>query len=117
MTARATCSLTLVLAVFTPAAFAAESARILDGKVIFQAQKCDMCHGVSPAGITPTGKIKAPDLTGRAAKRDAASLGKYLRQAEAIGGKKHLKAFTGSDEEIGALIAWLQKQNAPNKSK
>jgi len=32
-------------------------------------------------------------------------------------GKKHLKAFTGSDEEIGALIAWLQKQNAPSESK
>jgi hypothetical protein len=27
-----------------------------------------------------------------------------------LDGKKHAKAFTGSDEELGALIAWLQAQ-------
>lgn len=102
----------LAFAVLAPSLEAGEPAKTLDGKAIFQAQKCDMCHAVSSADIKATGKIKAPDLAGRAAKLDAAAIGKYLRKEEAIGGKKHIKPFTGSDEELGALIAWLQKQTA-----
>jgi hypothetical protein len=70
---------------------------------------------VSSAEIKATGKIKAPDLTGTAAKRDATLLSGYLRRNAEIGGKKHIKPFTGSDEEAGALIAWLQKQVPPAK--
>jgi len=62
-----------------------------------------------------TGKIKAPDLTGHATERDATLLSRYLRRDADINGKKHLKPFTGSDEEVGALIAWLQKQTAATK--
>jgi mono/diheme cytochrome c family protein len=94
---------------------AAPAASTLDGKKIFLDQKCNLCHAVSSAGIEPTGKIKAPDLAGLAAKEDAAWLGKFLRKEADHKGKKHLKPFTGSDEELGALIAWLQKQTAPAK--
>ena len=112
MSSRISRSLLAVAAVLAaPALFAAEPAK-LDGKAIFQAQKCDMCHAVSSAGITPTGKIKAPDLAGKTAKLDAAVLSKFLKKEEAIAGKKHIKPFTGTDEELSALIAWLQKQNA-----
>ncbi|PYQ50314.1 MAG: hypothetical protein DMF78_16025 [Acidobacteria bacterium] len=89
-------------------------AATLDGKQIFLDQKCNMCHAVSSAGITPTGKIKAPDLAGLAAKEDAAWLSKFLRKAADKNGKKHIKPFTGSDEELGAVIAWLQKQTKPD---
>ena len=82
-----------------------------DGKEIFLGQKCNMCHAVSSAGITPTGKIKAPDLTGLASKEDAAWLGKFLKkEAPDKKGKKHIKPFTGSDEDLTALVGWLQKQ-------
>jgi hypothetical protein len=27
-----------------------------------------------------------------------------------VNGKKHIKPFTGTDEEMGALVAWLQQQ-------
>ena len=37
-------------------------------------------------------------------------LGKYLRKRAEIDGEQHVRAFTGTDEELGALIAWLQKQ-------
>jgi mono/diheme cytochrome c family protein len=94
---------------------ASANAATLDGKKIFQDQKCDMCHAVSSAGITPTGKIKAPDLTEVAAKEDAAFLTKFLRKQADKNGKKHIKAFTGSDEELGALVAWLQKQTKAAK--
>ena len=92
----------------TPAA--AQSAKVLDGKAIFLAQKCNMCHSILPAGIEHTMKSsKAPDLVGLA-KTDAKLLNGYLRKTADINSKKHVKQFTGSDEELGALIAWLQKQ-------
>ncbi len=90
----------------------AQAQKVLDGKQIFLAQKCNLCHSVSPAGIeatTKSEKMKGPDLVGES-KRDAKLLNGYLRKIADINGKKHIKQFTGSDEEIGALIAWLQKQ-------
>lgn len=101
----------LLLAVSYSAA--AEAPKVLDGKQIFLAQKCNLCHTVSSAGIQATvksEKMKGPDLTGLAPKVDASLLNDYLRKKVEINGKKHGKEFTGSDEEIGALIAWLQKQ-------
>lgn len=95
-----------------PAA-AAEAPKTLDGKQIFLAQKCNLCHSVSSAGIQATvksEKMKGPDLTGVAPKLEARLINDYLRKKATINDKKHGKEFTGSDEEIGALIAWLQKQ-------
>lgn len=83
----------------------------LDGKAIFLAQKCNLCHSVSTQGIERTmksEKMAGPDLVN--VKEDAAFLGKFLRKQADLHGKKHGKAFTGSDEELGALIAWIQAQ-------
>ncbi len=94
-------------------AAAAKVPEVLDGKQLFLSQKCSVCHTVSSAGIqatTKSAKMKGPDLTGVAPKLDARLLNDYLRKKAEINGKKHGKEFTGSDEEIGALIAWLQKQ-------
>ena len=106
--------LSSLLALAVPAALAlstpGRAAEQLDGKKIFLAQKCETCHAVSSAEIKMTGKIKGPDLAGAAAKRDATLLSNYLRRNADINAKKHVKPFTGSDEELGALIAWLQKQ-------
>ena len=90
----------------------AQGPKVLDGKQIFLAQKCNLCHSVSPAAIeatTKSEKMKGPDLVGES-KRDAKLLNGYLRKTADLNGKKHAKQFTGSDEELGALIAWLQKQ-------
>ena len=109
--AGAVSALLLAFALSTPATAAAPAK--LDGKAIFLAQKCNLCHDVSSAAITATTKsatLKGPDLTGKASKRDATLLNNYLRRKADIDGKKHKKEFSGSDEEIGALIAWLQQQ-------
>jgi mono/diheme cytochrome c family protein len=85
----------------------------LDGKAIFLAQKCNLCHSISTAGIeatTKSEKMKGPDLAGAAVKIDAKLLSGFLKKTAEINDKKHIKMFTGSDEELGALIAWLQKQ-------
>ena len=84
-----------------------------DGKELFLAQKCNLCHSVSSAGIERTvksEKVAGPDLTDLAAKETAATLTQFLRKQGEINGKKHGKGFTGSDEELAALIAWLQQQ-------
>ncbi|HEX7182848.1 MAG TPA: cytochrome c [Thermoanaerobaculia bacterium] len=83
----------------------------LDGKAIFLAQKCSMCHSVSTAGIEATvksEKMKGPDLVN--VKEDAKLIVDYLRKKADIKGKKHGKVFTGTDEELGALVAWIQQQ-------
>ena len=85
-----------------------------DGKQIFLAQKCNLCHDVSSAGIaatTKSEKVKGPDLTGKTAKLDVKLLGDFLHKKAEIDGKKHAKLFTGSDPELAALIAWLQQQD------
>lgn len=85
----------------------------LDGKQIFLAQKCNLCHTVSSAGIQATvksEKMKGPDLAEVAPKLEAKLINDYLHKKAEINGKKHGKEFTGSAEEMDALIAWLQKQ-------
>jgi mono/diheme cytochrome c family protein len=102
--------LVLVAAVAGMAVPGTRAAEQLDGKAVFTAQKCETCHAVSSAGIKATGKVKAPDLAGTAAKHDATLLASFLRKKADVNGKKHIKPFTGTDEEMGALIAWLQQQ-------
>jgi mono/diheme cytochrome c family protein len=85
----------------------------LDGKTLFLAQKCNLCHSVSSAGIermVKSEKVAGPDLTDLAAKENAATLTKFLKKEGEIDGKKHGKLFTGSDEELAAVISWLQQQ-------
>ncbi len=101
----------LVVGAFALAAPTAEGA---DGKEVFLAQKCNLCHAVSSAGIeatTKSEKLKGPDLS-TVELPDAATLAAYLKKEQEIDGKKHSKQFTGSDEELQALIAWLQEQAA-----
>lgn len=107
------------LGVFTPVGTTAVTAPALaasydslDGQKVFLAQKCNLCHGVEAADIaatTKSDKVKGPDLSEVAEQRDDEWLADYLRKEEAIDGKQHVKAFTGSDEELGAVIAWLHE--------
>src|SRR4030095_4115064 len=100
----------VLLAVLYSGPVAGQAAK-LDGKALFLGQKCNMCHSVPTQGIERTmksEKMAGPDLVN--IKEDAAFLNKFLRKQADLHGKKHGKAFTGSDEELGALIAWIQAQ-------
>jgi mono/diheme cytochrome c family protein len=118
-----TAALALVLAVPLAAAlfysgpggqaYAASAGTGPDGKAVFLAQKCNLCHAVGAAGIeatTKSEKMKGPDLTGAVAERGAEWTAKFLKKEVDRDGKKHGKAFTGSDEELAALVAWLAEQ-------
>jgi len=111
----------LVLFLGAVGAVSAHQKKVLDGKQIFLDQKCNMCHDVSSATITATtksDKMKGPDLTGLLADKDAAVIADELRKKKNLAsGKSHPKAFTGTDEELGALIAWLQQQKKGTAAK
>jgi mono/diheme cytochrome c family protein len=103
----------VLLAVFYSGPASGAAAPAKDGKQLFLDQKCNLCHSVSSAGIERTmksEKMAGPDLTNLAAKQDAATLTKYLHKQVEINGKKHGKTFTGSDEDLAAVVSWLQQQ-------
>ena len=77
------------------------------GKKVFLDQKCDMCHSVESAAIAKKPTTKS-DLSNIGSTRNADWLTKYLKKEEAIEGKKHMKAFTGKDEDFTALVKWLE---------
>jgi cytochrome c5 len=82
-----------------------------DGKASFESAKCNMCHDVSTVGIKATvksEKMKGPDLVGLSV--DAATLKPYLKGETEINGTKHKKKFTGSEEELQAIVDWLVEQ-------
>jgi cytochrome c2 len=93
---------------------AADSApRPLDGKEIFLAQKCNMCHSVPPAGIeatTKSEKMKGPNLVDL--EREAAWLEGFLTKKVELNGQLHKKELKGSEQELDALVAWLLKQQS-----
>jgi mono/diheme cytochrome c family protein len=101
----------LLASLATPPTVSAQET--LDGKQLFLREKCNLCHAVGKAGIAATvksEKMQGPDLS-KVTDRKPALLTDYLRQKTEIDGTKHKKAFKGSDEELGALVSWLQRQN------
>lgn len=98
----------LVVAV---AAAQEEGAAAGDGKAIFEAQKCDMCHDVSSVGITAktkSEKMKGPNLVG--IDKDADWIMKYLLKEVDLDGKKHTKKFSGGEDELKVLAEWIAAQ-------
>lgn len=88
-------------------------AAAVDGKEVFLAQKCNMCHGVSTAGIeatTKSAKMKGPDLVGVVQAHEPSWIADLLHKKIDVNGKKHSKEFKGTDEELTALIDWLAAQ-------
>ena len=84
-----------------------------DGKEIFLAQKCNLCHGVSSAGIvatTTSEKMKGPDLKGKVAERGVEWTTKYLKKEVDNNDKKHGKELKLTPEETKTLVDWLAAQ-------
>jgi mono/diheme cytochrome c family protein len=107
-------ALAVSIAVLAPGATApAAAAAAPDGKAVFLAQKCNLCHSVQPAGIERTSKAektKGPDLAGVGKRHDAAWIKRWLARQEQMNGKKHLLPFKGKPEEMEAVVAWLMTQ-------
>lgn len=79
------------------------------GREVFLGQRCDTCHGVGSAGIEAKTSAGG-DLTGAGSSLDRAAIAAILEGGETPGGKRHPKKFSGSQEELDALIDWLLAQ-------
>jgi len=95
----------------------AQDAKPADGKAIFEANKCMSCHSIKNVGIEAkkaegeeAEENKAPDLSGVGLEKDAEFITKYLQKLEAVNGKKHMKKFKGTEDELKTLAAWLAEQ-------
>jgi cytochrome c2 len=80
-----------------------------DGKEIFLAQKCNMCHSIDSQEIVKKSeKMKGAELSDVGSRvTDAAWLKGFLTQTEMKDGEKHKKKFKGTDEELDTLVTWI----------
>lgn len=80
----------------------------LDPQTLFvDTYKCQTCHSAKSAGIeAKSEKMGGGDLSGYQTD-DFDALAEYLRKEVDREGGKHKKGFTGSDEELKAIIDWL----------
>jgi mono/diheme cytochrome c family protein len=82
----------------------------LDGKQIFLDNKCSNCHSIHIEGIKgkrPEGGAKPSDLSNTGAKLKPEWIEKWLMKEETLYGKKHMKKFKGTSEELHVLAEWL----------
>ena len=89
---------------------AATPARAADGKELFLAQKCNLCHSISVAGIertTKSEKMAGPDLTGVVAEKGVDWAMKFLHKEIDLDGKKHGKEWKGTPEQLQQVTAFL----------
>ncbi|MGE5458523.1 MAG: c-type cytochrome [Methanococcaceae archaeon] len=78
-----------------------------DGKKIFEANKCNMCHSIKAEKIEATSKSKAPDLSAVGSDQKPEWIQKFLKKDEQLNGKKHPFMFKGTDAELKTLATWL----------
>ena len=107
--ARLATGLVMTLALLIAAPFVGAD----DGKEVFLAQKCNMCHAVSSADIeakVKSEKMMGPNLTGMVNADNAETIAKFLKKEAQIDGKDHKKEFAGTDDELKTIIAWLETQ-------
>jgi mono/diheme cytochrome c family protein len=92
-----------------------EKADLADGKALFEASKCNMCHAVKAAGIeakVKSEKMQGPDLTGLGSRFEADWVVKYLRKEVQLEEKDHKGTFKGSEDDVKAIMAWLDGLSA-----
>lgn len=88
----------------TPALYADDAA----GKQMFLDNKCNTCHSIESKEIKKTMESsKAPDLSNVGSTRTADWIVQYLQKKADIEGKKHMKGWTGKDEDLKKLADWL----------
>ncbi len=84
------------------------------GKGVFKDNKCDKCHTIESQGIERNGAPgpgkQPPDLSGVGLRHNADWIKGWLLKTEEQNGKKHLKKWTGTDDELATITTWLAVQ-------
>lgn len=103
----------------------AEDAKEPAGKTLFLTYKCNSCHTIKAAGVekkaaegeadstTAASKKKPTDLSSVGLDAKADWIAKYMKKLETTkDGKKHMKLFKGTAEELATLSTWLETMKA-----
>jgi mono/diheme cytochrome c family protein len=92
-----------LVVLLTPAAADAQ-----DGKAAFLENKCNVCHTVESQQIEKTSKMAGTDLSDAGNMVESADWlkGFLLKENETAKGK-HMKTWSGSEEQLQAIIGWL----------
>jgi len=111
-----------------------EEAKEPEGKTLFLSNKCNSCHTIEAVGVekkssseeksdstaattAATSKKKPPDLSSVGLDVKADWMTKYLKKLETTkDGKKHMKLWKGTDEELASLTSWLETMKAEKKA-
>lgn len=81
-----------------------------DPKELFEKNKCNTCHSVPKANIKSKMPTKYPELPDKLLKETKIDeLVKFIKQETNLKGKKHGLKFKGSDDELKAILKWLQE--------
>ncbi len=80
-----------------------------EGKTLFMAKKCNLCHAIDSQGIAKKSeKMKGKELSNIGSEGKSADwLKGWLLQTELKEGEKHKKKFKGTDQEMKAITNWL----------
>jgi mono/diheme cytochrome c family protein len=84
-----------------------------EGRQAFLDKNCNMCHAVETADIEARTRSEAmlgPDLAREARELTDQEMTAYLKRETDLEGKRHPRAFVGTDEELNAIVAWVQHQ-------
>jgi cbb3-type cytochrome oxidase cytochrome c subunit len=117
-TAAAALALPLAVTVAEEGAKTDADAKVPEGQKIFVASGCTSCHSMKGQGIEKkkttaspaTTATKPPDLSAVGIERDQAWISKFLQKTETLHGKKHMKTWKGTPEQLGTLTGWLAEQ-------
>ena len=83
------------------------------------ANKCNTCHAIKADAIEKTSKTKMkkepPDLSTIGDQKTADWIVKYLKKQEMLDNAKHVKAWTGKEEDLQTVAKWLESHKSPAK--
>ena len=101
----------ILASIFVVSSVQVASSQEAAGKQLFLDKKCNMCHSVESQAIAKKGAAsaekKVPDLSNIGGEHNAEWIGKFLKKEVDLEGKKHQKAWTGTDDEFKKLVDWL----------
>jgi mono/diheme cytochrome c family protein len=108
----------ITIFLFLRFASAVEETKEPPGKTLFLDNKCNVCHSIKSDGIErKSSASKAPDLSTVGSERTADWIVKFLKKEVDLEGKKHIKAWTGKNEDLTAIAKWLESHKKPAEKK
>jgi len=86
----------------TSVVWAQDPALVAKGRQVYAEKQCSRCHMIGDEGA----KV-GPNLTRVGFTRDAEWLKRFLKDPKSVNPRSKMMAFEGTEQELGALAAFL----------